>query len=449
MRLVIWLVFLVIQAPCGADFRKENDLSEFYMGGINYERPLSLPSCDGLSQPSLRLCTSLRKADDIARTCDLSVYQGANNELMREFCIVAYEPTSKLFRTIQLEMPVFQKKDFQPRVKTIVTPPYIVKRVAGDTFIKMRFEISRGGIALFAYSAKYIKFPSGTKSGSLESLQRGAETLVYLAGDDYMDAPGIAERGCGFVRSLLVEAHRDVSGVPSRAFPGKTVTENITADMVLKGILAEQTDDVDLFGRNGERLNEKMKENDAMKEQAFRRVCVHIFKNGHEAYRHIWSEAKAGGVLQFTNTARIRHGKLFPGTYDAVRSFFPQAALDPDFRRGVQSVRNSGKAAIVYLDYALSNKNIAGRARKLFARDPEVGILLGFAEYNGGPEQARRLSEFLEKYEEKVRRPVTLETIPWRQLEREGGLPRQTFCYLAKLGKLHKVKVEETSVGRR
>jgi hypothetical protein len=316
-----------------------------------------------------------------------------------------------------------------------------VERVSGDSFIKMRFIIYEGDTELYAYAAKYQNIPVGANTSDLEKVRKTAEPIVYLYVDAHLNDVELARKGFDFVRRALLPAHRDLSSIPSRAISGKSVAEIIPPGVLLNFLVAEQTDHDHFFGgREWEAYHTGIE--DPLEQEAIRAVFVNFFINGLDAYRYICSKQKACGPFQFTNRSRLAEGKLHPGTYDVVRFAYPQTNLDPDFRRGTRGFRNSAKAAALLMDLELANG--AKRVREDFKREPGFGILYAGAAYNGGAGQAKRLVEFLDRYERTLKVQLTLATLPWAALlvatHSQKLMPRETLGYVRKLsilGELH------------
>lgn len=430
MRLALILLLVVPIAFAKPPSRAAE--SPYHEEAIAAEKALALPGCDGLSEAPRATCERIRKARQMADSCALSVYKDPKKGIMREFCIIAHEPVTDSLHEIRLEMPVVARTDFQPRVKTEGEIPYVVIRVAGSSYNKMRFLVFQGEERLYAYAAKHLRIPSGTNVADLSALRSAVEPFVYLASDEHLLHPELAQKGFDFVVRSLKVPHDDVRSIPSRAVPGRAIGDVFGLATPIMFLVAEQTDPDRIFGgKEWKLLLEKT--GDPFEEEAVRAVFVDFFMNGLDAYRYVCSKANACGPFQFTNAFRGSH----PGTYEVVRRAYPQANLDPDFRRGTQGFRNSAKAAMLLLDLELSNERLGKRVREDFAREPEFGILYAGAAYNGGASQAYRLAQFFDRHERRAGGAVTLESLPWKELARavhgQKLMPRETLGYIRKL----------------
>jgi hypothetical protein len=438
---LITLLLIAIPVLCQAEPKKKYDPAEFYLREIATEKTLPLPDCSGLPTGSDHLCKTIRTAQEQVRSSVLSVYKD-KAQMLREFVIIAQDPVTEEFHEILLDMPVSPRGDFQPRVKTEHDPPYRVERVSGSSFIKMRFVIYAGDTRLYAYAAKYLDIPTGMNTSSLEKVRAAAEPLVYLYADEHTSNSDLARKGFEFVRTALMPAHLQVRTIPSRAVPGKSIGDIISPAVLLDFLVAEQTDHDQFFGgKDWKAYDEGI--DDPFEQEAIRTVFVNFFINGLDAYRYICSKEKACGPYQFTNRARVVEGKRYLGTYDMVRFAYPQANLDPDFRRGTHGFTNSAKAALLLMDFELTHG--AKRVREDFVREPELGILYAGAAYNGGAMQAKRLAEFFDRYERKGKVQLTLATLPWSSLllatQQQKLLFRETLGYIRKLSILRKLHV--------
>lgn len=418
MRVIAFLLFLALPM---------NVFASRYLDQIAAEQAVPLPDCTGLSERANELCGTIRKAQAIARQCELSVYP-SGKVLMREFCIVAYEPDSKEFHTILLEMPVAAPKGFQPHVKR---GPYEVIRTDGTSFIKFRFEIFEAyedGRRLYAYAAKHLSIPPGTDLSNRASVEKHAVPIVYLAADEHLLDKELAKKGLALKREAIDAIRFKIGLLPSRARPLKSVGDIASTRFLLGLSVAEQTDQDAYFGdKNWSGYDTHY--SDPLENKAVQSVGVTVFINGITAYSQIHSKAGACGSWQFIQS-----------TYADVRRKYPDAPLDPDYRRGCQGFTNLGSGALLLIDL-----EFAGSSRIVhthFDRDHDLFALAIAAKYNGGPQRGEYLARFIDTYERTRKVQLTVKTFPWsefRQAVRRDGkkkFPWETLGYVRKIADL-------------
>lgn len=358
--------------------------------------------------------------------------------MAREFALVAYDHEAEDWHTIRLTMPLVGNSSFQP---VVITPGYQVRRLKGQTFNKMFFQVSFQGRELLVYAAKHLSLPLAFRSGTPEEMTRGATPVVYLATPPYLVNEEFARAGQETVlaesRAALAELSSE--GVMSRAYPGRPIAEVSNEWVPLHLVLAEQTDPCLLKKRSlvCQRLipvNPFQSD-----EEVMRAVLVEFVLNGHDAFRYLVSDADARGALQFTNTYRLRNGRMVIGTYDAVRREYPQAKLDPDFRSGTGSLRNSLKMAILLIDLELSYAGTPEWVRKAFLEDYRMGLPCPAAAYNGGAQQCRKFAALFAEYRKhRSLKEISFHTFPgadflsWAQ-KNAAALNPETHGYLEKI----------------
>ncbi len=226
-------------------------------------------------------------------------------------------------------------------------------------------------------------------------------------------------------------------GVASRAHPGRLVGDAVNALSVANLIVAEQTDLCFLEDRPRGCEARVRKQPYTSDDEVRRAVNVEFAVNGLRAFRYMRSPADARGVLQFTNNKT----KWSKGTYTGMVNLYPKALLDPDFRRGSESFINLAKAAALLIDYELSSKKLPDWVREVARRDPEFAAMLVGGAYNGGPPQAERLAELVERFKREHGldlKDLTVEHFPAEAFKRllDGprvGLKPETRLYIKKI----------------
>jgi hypothetical protein len=419
MRSIYLLLFLVIPIAASANP---------YQDQIVAEKAFPLPSCEGLPLDSEIRCLLVREAQDRARTIPLAVYQGQRKNVMREAVLIVRDVAGETFRDIVFEMEIGRKMPpgcTPMRVKTEHQPPYTVKWCAGETYLKAQFEVLMGDVPLYPYTAKFLEIPAGVSVSNLAAVRAHAEPVIHLSVHEHLNDRGMAEKAFNYVRSVIEPVHERARAIRSRSDPAKSVAEIFSLDELTRYVPMEQTDHDRLFGKGWYRYLEGIE--DPLEIDEVRMVYANIFQNGTHFYSNVKSKADAYGIKQFTNKSGIdKKGRRTLGTYDLVRTEYKEADLDPDFRRGTRSVRNSALAALLLLDYELA------KCSSFFKKaDTELLKLCAATAYNSGAFRARQVADFLSH-----RGVHAVEMIPWdvllRTLESTRFVPRETVGYARK-----------------
>lgn len=396
-----------------------------------------------LLQEERLICDRLETARMLASLTPLKTFVqrvGKRDVLYREFVLIAYDPVELRFHDILLGMPVEVGNDFnfQPIVRT--EEGYGVKRLRGQSLNKMVFEVHYEGRELQVYSAKHLLF---TKE-KLHPLWGGrtielVQEVVYMATAPHLVHPELARHGQTLFMTAIDIALRELCEleVPSKAHPGRLVCEVVPSISVANLLVAEQTDPCFLKERpkGCDRLIPTPPyQND---DEVRRAVNVEFAVNGLSAFRYMRSHADARAALQFTNNKT----KKSQGTYTAMVDLSPRARLDPDFTRGSKSLINLAKAAVLLIDYELSNKRLPDWVREAALRDPEFVILIAGGAYNGGPSQAKLMAQLIEGFKQEHRldlEDLTVENFPTEAFKRrldgpKVGLKPETLLYIKKI----------------
>ncbi len=402
---------------------------------FDWEREHPGPSCVGMENEARQLCIRVRNAQRIARDVPLQVFFSKTNSLglrvsqhiRRELTLVVYSESDNTFHTILLDMPVNT-----PGVEDLVvrTAEFEVIRQRGTTLNQMVFEVRRGGERLMLLAAKHLVIPVGVSRSSLLMLKLKTEPTVYLATPDELNTAGFERAGYVYAKEHLLEALHALreKRVPSRAFPGKLVTDVVSVDLLMRLIAIEQADPWRMFGERYDRL---LTDNG---ERVMSGVFVRFFLNGLRAYHYICSDKHACGTFQFTNHTQV------PGTYDTVRMKYPEAKLDPQYVRGALSFINGAEAAACLIDLELANQALPAFVRELYLQNPVLGALFPIAAYNGGASQSIALAKLFERHKREFKKDMTLENIPWNweplkksvYTKNQGPLKQETAVYLRK-----------------
>lgn len=380
----------------------------------------TLPSCERFVQRR-ELCEKIREAQAIVEGVTLGIFESVmerakgkkGKAILREFAVVAHDPIDGVSHTIKLAMPLIGNSTFQPIVLTEHDPPYQVTRTKGQTFNKMLFEIRMGERELLVYAAQHLSVPAAFRSRDVRTMTREAESVTYLATPPYLVNEEFVAVGKEYVLAVLQEVLLELreKRVHSKTYPG-LVADVITPEILLNLLVIEQTDPCLLQDRDPgcARLLPKLLY--AQDEHVMDAVLVEFVLNGLDAYRYICSSAAACGAYQFTNNKTHRFG----GTYNMVRSTYPEAMLDASFRQGTESFRNSAKAAALLIDLELSSRGVPDWVRQAFVEDERVGALFPAAAYNGGASQSRMLAQLVTEYRRLHGIAATaFETFPWQE----------------------------------
>ncbi len=187
--------------------------------------------------------------------------------------------------------------------------------------------------------------------------EQTVEPFVYSPYSQGIHLPELIELGSDHIALAASRAFAELSRVPSRAVPGKTIAEVWLPRRAYFELLPiiEQTD-----------LTEFIPD----PRHASERVLTLIGANVDKAYAKTGSPAGAYGWVQFTS-----------GTWKEIRSKYPTALLPGDFKAGAADHVTSLKAAILLYDDNL--KKLIGTYGDRIIDDPHVEEYLA-ASYNGG-----------------------------------------------------------------
>jgi hypothetical protein len=365
------------------------------------EATYPLPSCDGMSVASTRLCLLMRNARRIAQETPLEIYvPRGSREIWREFVLVAYDELEQRFHPVIFEIPVAEKAGLRTRIKTA---GYAFERLRGTSLNQMTFRIWFEDRELRVLGAKYIVVPKEVWKAPLLIMRTFAEEVPYLAVPEYLNTPEFCAKGMDFAKTHIegVLANLNRRGVRSLADPRKLVGEIIHPFHLLALIGIEQSGEEELFGRGFENFS-----NGKHDVREFCRVYSTYMLNGIVAFRYVCSGAPACGPFQFTDLPGSR-------TYSTMRKKYPLANLDPKFTRGTGTFYNAAMAAALLLDHERSNTNIAALLRDLRSVDPLLEEFFPIAAYNGGASQAIHLATLYLRYRKEHGREMRSLDMPW------------------------------------
>ncbi|MFA9262531.1 MAG: hypothetical protein ACEQSB_04225 [Undibacterium sp.] len=399
---VLYLLTLALLGPLTAFAQTVVD--DAYYERVLEEEAAVFADCETLTT-ARAMCERIKAARFRAKYTDLKTFEhieGKRRIPYREFVLVTYDPETDTYRDLVLGMPVDVTKtpNFQPIIRSSDDADCQVVRLRGQSLNKMVFRVTCAGRELQAYAAKHLLFTevklSPLWSRREQTVQR-IEEVVYLEVSPYFVNDESARAGQAVFMQLIGQAFDELRErrVPSRSSPGHLVAEAIALDSVANLLVTEQTDPC--FRQNRPRgcdalIPVRPYANDA---EVMRAVNTMFFLNGGISYRYMRSGAAAGGALQFTNNRT----KRYIGTYNNILKHYPEARLDPDFWQGTRSIRNLAKAAACLID--LERAGLPNWAREAYGRDPEFGLPILGAAYNGGAKQASITARLIETFAKK------------------------------------------------
>lgn len=438
MRVLFILMLLVSSAVS-----RGQALADDYYERVLVEEANVFVDCETLEVERTK-CERIKRARLLAAAVSLQSFDhsvGKQRIPYREFALIIHDPETDTFRSLRLGMPVNTAKhpNFQPIIRSEDAGDCQVKRLRGQSLNKMVFEIMCGGRSLHAYAASHSLF-SETRLHAYWGgrLIPRTEKVVYLEVSPYFVSEEAARAGQTVFTGLIDQAFAELRarGVPSRSSPGQLIADVVARDSVANLLVTEQTDPC---FREGERtkgcerlIPVRPYQSNAEVMQA---VNAAFFLNGGLAYRYMRSGAAAGGALQFTNNRT----KRYIGTYNSMQKHCPLAGLDPDFQRGTRSIRNLAKAAACLID--LERSVLPEWAREAYARDPEFGLPILGAAYNGGATRARTVARLIDAFAKKRgidEEMFLFHLFPWNEffawIDQVGhGLPPETRLYIQKV----------------
>lgn len=442
LLLLFSLVFEVTaQAASLPDYdRRIVEEANMFVDCTSFEAREAQVTCEHLSEArAYAQATSLQQFEQVVMT-------GKRRTTIsyREFLLIAFDPVTERWHKIVLGMPVrvmgCPQRGIPLVFRNVNAAEYEVKRLRGCSLNKLVFDVRYQGRELLVYGAKHLLFTSEKLhpfwgGRTVETI----EEVVYLATPAHLVTPELARAGHQLLLSAIERAIIELANdqVPSRAFPGELLARHANAYQIANLVLTEQTDPCFLPKRPAFCAvlvpNRPYPDEDQVRDA----VKAEFVVNGLAAFRYLQSHANARGVLQFTDNRTEK----YLGTYTVVLALYPEARLDPDFRRGTRSLVNMAKAAIALIDLELSNRWLGQWVREVFVRDPEMGLLFPGSAYNGGASQAivlARLMERFAKVSELSLEEVTFDDFPWddfiRFLDRRPkALKDETRGYIEKM----------------
>lgn len=437
---VLFILMLAIASAFSASADTVPD--DAYYERVLAEEANAFVDCETLEAARL-ICERVKMARFLASQAALRTFEysvGKQRIPYREFALILFDPETGGFRDLRLAMPVEVTKtpNFQPSILSEDDADCEVRRLRGQSLNKMVFGVRCGGQVLHVYAAKHLLFTEK----KLHALWGGRKIpqiteVVYLEVTPYFVSEEAARAGQTVFMRLIEQAFDELRArnVPSLSFPGQRLADKVAPDSVANLLVTEQTDPCFLEGertKGCERLIPvRPYESNA---DVMRAVNTVFFLNGGLAYRYMRSGAAAGGALQFTNNQTRR----YIGTYNTVRKHCPNAWIDPDFERGTQSIRNLAKAAACLID--LERSALPKWAQEAYARDPDFGLPILGAAYNGGAVRAKTVARLLETFAKKRgidREMLLFHLFPWNEflawIDQFGhGLPQETRIYIEK-----------------
>lgn len=440
---VLYILIVALFGPLTALAARAYDDVD-YFDRILREEEQVFTDCDALNS-ARATCEQIKTARFRAKYTSLKTFdfiEGRRRIPYREFVLVTYDPETELYRDLVLAMPVDVTKapKFQPVLRSEVDSDCQVKRLRGQSLNKMVFQIVCAGRELHAYAAKHLLFTEVKLSplwNRREPVVQRIEEVVYLEVSPYFVTDESARAGQAVFMQLINQAFDELRerGVPSLSVPGRLMADVVPSDSVANILVTEQTDPC--FRQERPKgcaalIPVRPYANDS---EVMRAVNTVFFLNGGVSYRYMRSSAAAGGVLQFTNNP----SKDYKGTYNLVREKCPAAQIDPDFQRGTRSIRNLAKAAACLIDHERSG--LPTWAREASLRDPEFGLPILGAAYNGGAARAKTVARLMRDFAKRhgINEEMFLfHLFPWDQflawIDRVGhSLPMQTRVYIEKI----------------
>ncbi len=200
--------------------------------------------------------------------------------------------------------------------------------------------------------------------------------IVYAPYSSSIHITDFIVTGQNFLNKNVAQAFKELeeSGIQSKAFPGKLVTDTVSQAFVKNIFMNEQTDPREMFTSDdgGRRLTE--------------RVLVRLGMNKEKTFRYTVSKTGASGL-----------GQIMPGTYASIVKGYPNAHLLKDIDIGRVDIVNAIKAStLVFDDHFSSVVNMANKSSKtraLFAQKTQSEIEeIRAAIYNGGPGKYKPLT---------------------------------------------------------
>lgn len=214
-------------------------------------------------------------------------------------------------------------------------------------------------------AASYLTFSGKNKFSSPAELESKLRRITYFAfSDEYVTSEMVAY-GDSFARVFLnaVFTKLEEKKIVSRAYPNRFVSEVYDRNLPYILLVSEHCDhgEFDAWGA----------------EFCVKKVLTTIALNEGGVYPTM-NRSGAAGVMQITNNPRGKKS----GTYDMVRSKYPEAGLIQKFPEGAYDFENALMTAVLLLDYELSQ--LPQLVRNAYEKDPRSAVLCLAAAYHSG-----------------------------------------------------------------
>lgn len=201
------------------------------------------------------------------------------------------------------------------------------------------------------------------------------DAIIYTPYSSALLQTELVEAGMTYLMEKIVQARKELSHVPSRAFPDMSLgdTSGLTDKDYFNLILTEQMDP----GRFRSIAADSRELNEEQESQFIRlaeRILVIVGANQEDAYRFTGNYASARGLTQFT-----------PMGMKVVWSQYPEANIPRNFMEATGDHTNAIKAEICLLDHDLAE--LSRSFTPLIGSGKE--ICAAGAAYNGGPKRVR------------------------------------------------------------
>lgn len=240
--------------------------------------------------------------------------------------------------------------------KSMVFPdPAVDVKLVRFNGVNSKFQVNRPTNGTVV-ALKYLI--SSAESGSRAAIEKGLSEAIYVPSSPPLASAEVLKYGEDYLNNIVDQITEEFKHLPSRAFPGKMLTEAISPGLIKALIYAEHTDTGAILNGSEEAVRGSLSN-----------LSILLAVNGNDAYKYSVSSAGARGIAQF-----------MPATYRALTERHPEAGLISDFTAGMSDHKNSIKAMYLLLD------DYAGAVRVKARNGFTEGQIFdyGAASYNGG-----------------------------------------------------------------
>lgn len=321
-------------------------------------------------------------------------------EAYRPIAAWVYDSVEEKRHIITLAMPVtFRGWAVQPFILDAPDSTCQAKRPRGYYVSKLVAEVYCFGRQFPVYATKqWVFWEDRDGLWPREKPIARSEVAVYLVPPTHLArSEELARYGDHVLDTIVQPALERLTalGVRSRAYPERLVGQTISSKFLKAFLIAEQQD-LCFVPKRPSGCESPVPIPPYQDEGEVRRaVRIEVALNGLDAFRYAVSSAKAHAAFQF-----------MPDTYKSIVIHkYPEAKLEPNYRRGTADIINHAMAAALLHDANLSDrKGVRDWVRAAFLVDQRMGAPSLGGYYNAGPRRGGAVTGLMETLAKRLKK---------------------------------------------